>query len=85
MNTGMTSALSAYGFPELIFSGEGHVGSEDVDVLINYTKLKDIILFCINGIFLGPMKLLMIGVDNYIESNTCSEIEYAEATENRLR
>ena len=51
MNTGMRSGLSAYGFPEFMFPGEGHVGSVDVDVLINYTKLKDIILFCINGIF----------------------------------
>ena len=27
--------------PDLMFSGEGHVGSVDVDVLINHTKLKD--------------------------------------------
>ena len=44
--------MSAYGFPELMFPGEVYVGSVDVDVLINYTKLKDIILFCINGFFM---------------------------------
>lgn len=27
--------------PDLMFPGEGHVGSVDVDVLINHTKLKD--------------------------------------------
>ena len=27
--------------PDLMFPGEGHVGSVDVDVLINHTRLKD--------------------------------------------
>ena len=27
--------------PDLMFPGEGHVGSVDVDVLINHIKLKD--------------------------------------------
>jgi len=51
MNTGMRSGLPAYGFPELMFPGERHVGSVDVDVLINYTKLKDNGYFTMRGLF----------------------------------
>ena len=37
--------------PDLMFPGEGHVGSVDVDVLINHIKLKRSTYVLLRGIF----------------------------------
>ena len=41
MHIKMILELLEDGFPDLMFPGEGHIGSVDVDVLINHVMLKD--------------------------------------------